>query len=183
MIMKKTDYILPYTGILFALVIPIAILFPATNFAFSSGEVKIVKYLHNSTRQQEEDKPYYYYGIKIVSENGTSLVFKENSCVLEDQKSVKYSSYWMYITEVSPGTSFVKQAPVLTRRFPLKFENEEMRRTVLWTVSKVNGPEGMVEIIVPPGGNINLHFLWEVSEDFSPDRVKIDNIIDTSLTQ
>jgi len=183
MIMKKTVYALPYTIIFSALVIPILILFPVAGFAFSSEEVNVVKYLHSYTRQQEEDRPYYYYGIKIVSENGTSLVFKETSCVLEDQKNVKYSSYWMYITEVSPGTSFVKQAPVLTRRFPLKFANEEMRKSVLWTVSKVNGPEGMIEIIVPPGGDINLHFLWEVSENFSPDRVKIDNIIDTSLAQ
>lgn len=167
--------------VLFVLVIPAVILFSGTNFAVSSEEMKIVKSLHNSIRQQEEEKPYYYYGVKIFSERGTSLVFRENSCLLADQENVKYSAYWMYITEVSPGTSFVKQAPVLTRRFPLKFENGEKRNTVLWTVSRVNGPEGKIEIIVPPGGDISLHFLWEVSEKFSPDRVKIDNIVDTSL--
>ena len=184
--MKKIVCTLPYTVILFILVIHLVTLFPAANFALSSGEsgeVEIVKSLYSSVRQQEEDRPYYYYGIKIISENGISLVFRENSCVLAGQKNVKYSSYWIYITEISPGISFVKQAPVLTRRFPLKFASEEMRRTALWTVSKVNGPEGMIEIIVPPGGSVSLHFLWEVPEDFSPDHVKIDNIVNTFLAQ
>ncbi len=153
-------------------------LFPVLGSASNFAGVKIVDPVHGPAKIKGEDISYYYYKARITANAETSLIFKQDTCMVSDRKDKKYSKYWIHIAGASAGLSFTKQAPINMKTLAIELEGGQSSNIVEWNTSMVDGPEGALEFTIPKGGYVILNFLWEVPKGFSPSRIKIGDLID-----
>jgi hypothetical protein len=143
--------------------------------------VKIVNPSHGYANVKGEAASYYYYRSKIAADTETSVIFKQNTCSVSDQKSKKFSKCWIHIAGASAGLSFSKQAPISMKTLSVEPEGGKSSEILQWNTLMIDGPEGAIEFKIPRGGYVELNFLWEVPKEFSPSRVKIGDLVDVSL--
>lgn len=159
----------------------LATLFSVISSASELAGVKIVNPVHGPAKIKGEDVSYYYYRAKIAADVETSVIFKQGTCSLSDQKGKKYSKCWIHVAGGSAGLSFTKQAPISMKTLAVELEGSRSSDVVQWNTSMVDGPEGALEFKIPKGGYVVLNFLWEVPKGFSPRRIKIGDLIDVSF--
>jgi hypothetical protein len=77
------------------------ILFCTSFFANSSGieatNVKIASSTHGPATVRGEDGGWYYYSARIASDAGTTVVFKQDTCLLTAHDGKKYPKCWIHI--------------------------------------------------------------------------------------
>lgn len=156
-------------------------LFPVIGSASQSTGIKSVDPIHGPAKIKGEDVSYYYYGIKLAADVESSVIFKQGTCLLLDQKGTKYPKCWIHIAGASAGLSVGKQAPVSMKTLALELEGSRASNVVQWNTSMVDGPDGSLEFTIPKGGYVVLNFLWEVPRGFLPGRIKIGDLVDVSL--
>jgi hypothetical protein len=149
--------------------------------ALALAGVRIVNPVHGNAKIKGEDVSYYYYGAKIMADAETTLIFKQGKCSISDKKGKQYSQCWIHVAGGSAGLSFNKQGPLSIKTLGVELEGGKSSGAVQWNTSMIDGPEGALEFKIPKGGYVVLNFLWEVPKGFSPNRIKIGNLIDVSL--
>ncbi|WP_319585807.1 hypothetical protein [uncultured Desulfobulbus sp.] len=143
--------------------------------------VKIVNPSHGYANIKGENISYYYYRAKIAADTEKSVLFKQDTCFVSDQKSKKYSKCWIHIAGASAGLSLSQQAPISMKTFGVGLEGSKSTDVVQWNTLLIDGPDGSIEFMIPKGGYVELNFLWEVPKGFSPSNIKIGDIAEVSL--
>lgn len=152
-------------------------LFPGIGLA----GIKAIDPVHGPAKIKGEDVSYYHCKIKLAADSESSVVFKQGTCLLSDQKGNKYPDCWIHVAGGSAGLSVSQQAPINMKTLALEFEDHRAPGAVQWNTSMVSGPKGALEFKIPKGGHVVLNFLWEVPKGFAPGRIQIGDIFDVSF--
>ena len=158
------------------------ILFCAPYFANCSGveatSVKIVSSTHGPATVRGEDGGWYYYNARIASDAGTTVVFKQDTCLLTAKDGKKYPKCWIHIAGASAGLSMQQQAGISMKTFGVELGDSPPAQ---WNTSAVDTPEGSIAFVIPKGGYVVLDFLWQVPQGFAPSHIKIGSLVNLAI--
>jgi hypothetical protein len=128
-----------------------------------------------------KDMEYYFLKATIKAATSATFTFRQGSCLLFDAEGKSNSDCWISVTGGSAGLSFTTTAPVSTNTF-FTSASPGAPATRL-NASKIDGPNGELAFSLPANGSVDLHFLWPVSREFKPGKIRLDGISEINLNK
>ncbi len=180
MIRENLGFRVLHISIVFAGIFLSVMVFGAWSLSEAAG-LKILNPVHGPAKIKGEDASYYTYKARFAAETGSSLIFKQDECLIFDKKGKKFSKCWIHIAGASDDLSVTRRPPINMKKFAVKLEGGKSSDVVQWNTSMVDGPNGALEFRIPKGGYVEINFLWQVPWRFSPGRIKIADLVEVSF--
>jgi len=155
-------------------------LFPFTGSGAKLADVKVVNPAYGPAKISGEDAGYFY-SARITADTRTTVEFKQDTCLLLAKNGKSYSKYWIHIAGASAGLSMNQRDGISKKALAVELEGGHSSGVNQWNASVVDGPAGSIEFTIPKGGYVELDFLWEVPQGFTPGRIKIHDLIDLAI--
>ncbi|WP_319522035.1 hypothetical protein [uncultured Desulfosarcina sp.] len=158
-------------------------LFSYAGNSFAAGKkYDGVKNVNPETGRAEiagETEPYLFLKARITSTNNTTIVFKQKTCATIGSDGKEYSDCWIRISGWSKGLSMSQNAPLSMKTLSVKISGDQATHN--WNTSRVSGPDGSIEIVLPANGFVDLHFLWELPDGVDAKVIRIKDLIEIKL--
>ena len=158
-------------------------LLPLAGLAADVAGLNVVNPSHGNAKIQGDDAGYHYFRVKLAADAETTLMLKQDACSLADRKGKKYSQCRIHIAAGSAGLSVTQRAPIMIKMLNIELEGRPSSGAIRWETSRVDGPEGALEVHIPQGGYVELDILWESPKNFVPRRFTIDQVLDITFPQ
>lgn len=131
-----------------------------------------------------DDGDYFHLGLKLRTDKKLTLVFRQHDCILSGRDASEYTECWIHVAGVSGRVSIVQGAPLSLKSLNVILPSGDAEPPVPTfggNASRVNGPDGFVKFDIPPGGGVDLNFIWPVPPAFKPGRIVIKDVIEIDI--